>query len=706
MPPRRSISPLALETCPPSSADLDSDGIVGSDDELDSEARAAQRRRIEKLAGAYLQGQPLFILSASLRGPFDDQQWKNPWRKARRQSAHAEDDNRKTRKGVEGTDSPVIQETNPRKRRQPPNSQEIRQSQASKAPSNHSGSLLRPKKVVSEVNGSSSCPRPLQDLRRERSVTPASIPKAKAKTIETISNSDNSTPIRGTDKSWLKKDRDRLIKFHNFDPPTSPTSKISSRHHGSKRRAVKVVSSPSHLQSPGPERHRTTTPRQNGRSPIGTPDSVSHSAHRLVSAKKSIPSDNREATSHPNVPPNIPTRADQETSFSVLSSSSHLPQFEFRRKKRRSATPKENGNTKTTASIGNREHAGLPPAIEPAEPLNRPDRVPQEEPSTQSSRQNQTEDETHPQESNTLAFDSKTFEDVPVSYPDHAPSTNNQSKDTSEKLPSAQIIQQNPAISGYMTSLHSTAVPKGGTEDDGDTVPDHQFSTQAALLLAQRSFQNDLESQHHESQTPALKRRGSDLSRSISPPSNNITPFYRLSTPDYHTGGSQRFGGNGMAGAHMISTQGMIDAVTPFTFSTDKKEKYRRILTPASAPASKKAKTCSFADTSPTSPRHNEFLFDSRIERVPNSVQSHRIDTQHSALPMTLTGTTPPTVQDAQDGFPAAETFNLSQAIAEAGSWLQQSFEINKEISQCRTTKPGPSPSRERQAGLGVGPIS
>ncbi|PLB47546.1 hypothetical protein P170DRAFT_409696 [Aspergillus steynii IBT 23096] len=691
MPPRRSASPLSLETCSPPSTDLDSDGIIGSDDELDSEARAVQRRRIEKLAGAYLQGKPLFILSASLRGPFDDQQWNNPWRKNRRRSGHAETENRRTRKGG---DSPVVQETNPRKRRQPTESQQIRQSQASNAPSESSVSLFRSKKTVPEEHGTSSRPRPEKHQRDKPSASPASVPNAKPKTIESKLPSNHSTPVRGTDKSWLKKDRDRLIKFHNFDPPTSPTSKISSRHPGSKRRAVEIASSASHLKSP--------TPNQDHGSPTAAPSHVPRSADHSTLTNKSAPSNTNKDASQRDRPTGSSRLAEPEMSFSVLSSSSHLPQFEYRRRKRRSATPKKHDNIKIAASIENREHADTPAVTETAAASHQPVQIPQEESLTHSSMQNQTEQERVLQESNALTISSNTFDNVPISRSDKAPSISNPSKDISAKLPSAQIIQQNPAVSGYMTSLHSTAIPKSGAEDDEDTVPDHQFSTQAALLHAQRSFQNDLESQHHDAETPGKKRRAAELSGSESPHSNNITPFYRLSTPDYFTEGSRQPRTNDRARAPMMSTQGMIDAVTPFTFSTEKKENHRRILTPASAPGSKNQNPrSSVGHTSPASPRHNEFLFDSRIEKVPNSVQSHRVGTQHSALPMTLTGTTPPTAQeDAQD-------FNLSQAIAEAGSWLQQSFEINKEISQCRTGRPGPSPSSDRQTtGLDVGAIS
>jgi hypothetical protein len=45
--------------------------------------RAAKKRRIEKAGEAYLRGEPLFILSAGIRGPLGDG-WVNPWSKQKR----------------------------------------------------------------------------------------------------------------------------------------------------------------------------------------------------------------------------------------------------------------------------------------------------------------------------------------------------------------------------------------------------------------------------------------------------------------------------------------------------------------------------------------------------------------------------------------------------------------------------------------------
>ncbi|KAI5923738.1 hypothetical protein F4810DRAFT_191222 [Camillea tinctor] len=52
----------------------------GSDDELDHAAKVSKRLRYEEQGLRYLQGKPLRILSASLRGPFESSSgWQNPW---------------------------------------------------------------------------------------------------------------------------------------------------------------------------------------------------------------------------------------------------------------------------------------------------------------------------------------------------------------------------------------------------------------------------------------------------------------------------------------------------------------------------------------------------------------------------------------------------------------------------------------------------
>ncbi|THC98653.1 hypothetical protein EYZ11_001856 [Aspergillus tanneri] len=147
--------------------------------------------------------------------------------------------------------------------------------------------------------------------------------------------------------------------------------------------------------------------------------------------------------------------------------------------------------------------------------LHQPNPVRQQNLPMDSTRQNQVQPEQNPQDSVTLTSASNTLENDPASHSERVQSVNNQSKEaTSDKLPSAQQVRQNPTVSDYLTSLHSIAITKVNSEAEDDTIADQELSTQAALLLAQQSFQNDLDSYHRDSKTPERKRRASQLSNS------------------------------------------------------------------------------------------------------------------------------------------------------------------------------------------------
>ena len=72
---KRTTSPLHFEPLRPSPADV---LWPGSDDEADEDEWEKKRLRIEILAKQYLDGRPLFIQTAGLRGPFCEG-WVNPW---------------------------------------------------------------------------------------------------------------------------------------------------------------------------------------------------------------------------------------------------------------------------------------------------------------------------------------------------------------------------------------------------------------------------------------------------------------------------------------------------------------------------------------------------------------------------------------------------------------------------------------------------
>lgn len=90
MPPgfiRRAISPLHFQPLHPD----DPDDILcpGSDADESTEERRAKRRRVEDVAHEYLRGKTLYISSARLKGPFP-RTWRNPYGGTQGRGANAE----------------------------------------------------------------------------------------------------------------------------------------------------------------------------------------------------------------------------------------------------------------------------------------------------------------------------------------------------------------------------------------------------------------------------------------------------------------------------------------------------------------------------------------------------------------------------------------------------------------------------------------
>ena len=75
---RRALSPVSYEPLEPDHEDGDFPESNSGDD---GAFLARKRRRVENLGRRYLAGEPIFIFSASLKGPFGDG-WVNPWGKA------------------------------------------------------------------------------------------------------------------------------------------------------------------------------------------------------------------------------------------------------------------------------------------------------------------------------------------------------------------------------------------------------------------------------------------------------------------------------------------------------------------------------------------------------------------------------------------------------------------------------------------------
>ncbi|KAL4921450.1 hypothetical protein BDW62DRAFT_174708 [Aspergillus aurantiobrunneus] len=621
MPPRRPVSPLALETCSPLDSDLDDYGLEGSDDELDESQRSAQHRRAEKLGEAYLKGNSLFILSASLRGPLD-KDWVNPWKKNRRKTTASKRDN-----GPTG--QPVIPETNSRKRRH---------HQSPPASSRSKSSTTR--QVLSRTDGGRGDARRIDCTDQAPGFKPTAVG----------SESPRFTRYKPADVRWLKKDK-ASTGFQNIDPPTSPTTSISSRQ----------------LKKGG------TTSSQS----IGPPGTEYKSTNRSFFDE-----------GRPTPESTLQEDGSQgDGSVHVVSSSSQLPKFEYRLKQHgKSATDAE--NRLPEPSKDNHSEVG---AVGISEiPVKVSKNPPQKSPSIFGAECDQMESHVarNTRNSLTLMNASNTIENPPsaADLNKRLPSNPTNDSTSENNIPSAQHVPRDPAPWDNLTSLYSIAVSKATSNRTEDHNVDQQFSTQAALLVAQRSFQNDLRSPERSPVASVRKRRASQQFNHHSPNAASITPFHKMNAPDREIADQPE--APGTERAQMISTQYMIDAATPFTFSTEKKAEFRTVSSGKDRSKGKKRKITSFALSSPSEIPSEHWTFDedhneSVMQQQPAEARNSPSGSQQSVFPMTLTGTTPPTVHEGQ----AVESFNLSQAIAEAGSWLQQSFEINRDITHCQSAK-------------------
>ncbi|KAJ5783096.1 hypothetical protein N7457_004870 [Penicillium paradoxum] len=783
MPYPRPVSPISLESCEISPFETDPDDLLASDEEIDGAARAAKRQRVEKLAQSYLQGKPLSILSASLRGPFDDG-WVNPWKKNRSRGASASSarvlSNRHT-----NVPERVVQETDLRvsKHRQglsvssrraeiPPSSFD------SPGASVHTADRSSPSKP-SRGNSRKSTPRPA------RSVQPGSSRRSPAKSTEqqSLAVEDRSINHPRT-ADWLRKDR-TLMNFTKFEPPSSPTTSVASRHSDKARRPAPRVVHVQVPQTPGsPMKSHPAKPVM-AKTTLTAP--INTNAHPFPQNIQTATTASPKAPTIPKLSPLQKfqqTHMSEEASLRVVDSSSQLPRFEYRRWPRDHSSQQERTSPMQDESILQEEtflEADSPlkdkTTAEPA-PAGPVRNIPLDpvapEPSVHReivicnessekeiishktmSKETRFADEHDVAEAQALEDipeeddamddeDTSTYQDTELSGPNEEATTE---QNTCEDLPSAQRVPAPLGVSDRVTSLHSTALPKGNSELDSQPGFDTQLSTQAALLHAQKSFQDDLDSpEYYNHQTPGHDRPVHSPSGSTHP--MNVTPFYRLeesirrdleqsikitstdkrqamstqfmldaATPfNFSTeqAGQERSLNRTNRNMTQMNTQFMLDAATPYAFSTEKRQRASRPGSSSPTRSSKRKRTAnsgspsSSVKTQSTSGDEDYHTIGSQssggeaspqpVVQQPDHHPTHRSITDAS-LPFTLSGSTLTTGQDGQGVHQGMETFNLSQAIADAGSWLQQSFDFMKDTGLTNqnprtipTSEPQPPP--------------
>lgn len=760
MPFPRPVSPFSLETCATPPHSFDTDALLGSDDELDDAASAAQRQRIEKIAESYLQGKPLFILSAGLKGPLDEE-WKNPWEKRRKRGKatlglQPEKANAPERM-VKETDlrAPRFRESLPAGGREHeiPASSLNRAGSSSAQPGARSLSSKSPRR-----DSTQSASRLGRGDSNGKSRSPA-----KSSGLPDSSVQSHSI-VQPRPADWLKKDR-RLMNFTKFDPPSSPTISVASRQSDKARRpparSVQVQvpqtpGSPSKLQPIKNIPPKTAKSSSNGRTPRSA-RSTSSTSPRISKV--------------PHIPQQSPFRRSaaiaEPPSLRIVNSSSQLPRFEYRRcangESRSSlddesilqeetilhdGTPagKEVAVASQPASAVNIQSVNTTTTSDPKEPLTNtpsthaasvqpsksdsPD-VPDQEAVSQ--QVPPKESESHKTQSKDLRFAGQAdivYGEEKETFQGTAPSTEPEpvatEQNTYEDLPSAQRVPAPLGASDRITSLHSTALPKADTGLGSSTSPDTQLSTQAALLHAQKSFQEDLDSPAYYAATPGQNK--AIHSPSGTSYSANVTPFYRIeqslqrdfeqsslsadkdrmhatstqymldaATPFNFSieqaGQNSSWNPTNKNKSQAMDTQFMLDAATPYVFSTEKKPRASLPDLAKSLPTGSKRKkphdaSCFMSPQSDVASMDYEYdsaeskSGDVEGSSSPGVHKSDHLSAKNASLPINPNESASAAVQDGQGANQAVESFNLSQAIADAGSWLQQSFDFVKEIGR------------------------
>ncbi|KAL1959129.1 hypothetical protein VTO42DRAFT_2916 [Malbranchea cinnamomea] len=702
----RPISPLSFEPLSPSPSEV---VFASSDSEsdLDDVARAAKRRRIEQLGEDYLRGKPPFILTASLRGPFEDG-WNNPWtRNSTKEQARTTVDNAPKNAS---SNSIVIPESVPRHFEQDHPSVSNR---SPSAPFARTTPHL-PDSAVGSCRGfSESRQSPARrGITTSRYFGTSTKPSA---SVKSDSHGSDLSSLRrkkkgeamDVDAVWLKKDK-KLIHHRVIDPPKSPSPTPPFRHTsrlGNKRSQQVAEGHGIQKGSVGSSDNRVEL-WTSGFTPINPPvqchvassrppepsstafmlgdDSSSHELRDVEPGRQAMSTKGKADFSKPPAPSSTKTRLgdDGENPQSIRSISTSLEE-----------------DIKSRDSLHKVPSAGHPPGFEfYRRDKSHPDDGPR---STSSLSAKEDTLGSHMQASNKRSKEIVNVDHAGtevsnnLSIPKSKLLSTNNSHDLpslvteSDNIISAQIVPHVTRSTDAATlSLASTdlAVPtKNPTEAQRLHVSnDDGLSTQVAVAMAQKSLQDDLVSP--EKANPAGPSGGYT--------SLPITPF-RVFQPPSRTPALNE---PQSADDQQISTQAIVNAISPHDLSTMKETKTAD-LNEVGADGRKGSATVGF-ETSSNNRTKTGSQHPSQAGKIgpsddPSTSDSSRADGIHQPLMSRAllkqssaqsTGTALPTLNSThetghQDGQGGMESFDLHQAIAEAGTFLRQSFDFEQDLS-------------------------
>ena len=165
--------------------------------------------------------------------------------------------------------------------------------------------------------------------------------------------------------------------------------------------------------------------------------------------------------------------------------------------------------------------------------------------------------------------------------------SSNETSNASVAFPDGQVLSNQPgqriklpsepSTNLLETDRQSLPVP---TTDEGNS--ELIFSTQAAVARAQQAFQLDLESPARKIEKPSPLSTGGRKTRSMESSQTNVTPLGHVRDP--FAGPLQRKLSDRLE-EQAVSTQDLINKMTPFAITTVKKCTYKRRSSPTTSPS-------------------------------------------------------------------------------------------------------------------------
>ncbi|EEH34131.2 hypothetical protein PAAG_05180 [Paracoccidioides lutzii Pb01] len=617
---QRHTSPLHFEPLSPSPSDLLS-GFSSSDsgDVLDDASRASRRRKIESLAQDYLEGKPLFILSASLKGPFNND-WVNPWKKSespkelsnkqQRMKGEAQVDRSGIRVvPVPEPSSSVVKHIKrhskyPRVHRQgsgfesSSNPEPICHLQQQQQQQQHQQQQQQSQQYVNDL-GRKSGKRDRERLETDISShgqqrSPSIVlskQRSKSAVQSRISSSQAerhwSAPYRVSKSRWLEKDEKNEKRLHQQDFNRSISS--ASPTPGYRRRFPRE----SQLQDRGiqhkrqrvgdlDDQHKTPTPhhiaftpingrlhpeevsssRRNSKSPGGRscypkPDNPgsAFTGHSSRREKEDISLHDKKS-SYASAPKSQKSQdVHVSTSLHVVTSLDHHPESQY------GHTDKVRSSANTTSSSNTRKAENRWRSQSRGDKPQRKNKLRSKENISHNSVPDLTPEGTHD------------FQDQDQDQGQDQNHTFNATASGTIPIPSAQLIPEhsrlpNPALSLYSTDFSGRHNVTGTMRHETQNLNhDEQFSTKVALTIAQKSLGDDLAFATGDIVTATEIRKASLQRTGQAEQQINDVSVYDIPNDD------QPATNNPKRQAQDGSTRAMLNSQALFDFSTVKRIK-------------------------------------------------------------------------------------------------------------------------------------